>query len=202
MSLRSHLAEDVQDWVKFLLNGEISKASDISQKINEQGFCMYITRSLEIAENYVRERYEEQSEKRYGLIASSKAKHLPKYGVHNDFQSTRRVRYGPWYNDDPSSSASCCQLNAVVTEFGCQGLELDFPIVCWGGDLIWDGTQWVSPKQPRSQARDSHTLRVNSYRVLLTRGRDGFVVFLPDNPAGNETAEILSQAGLKILAGR
>ena len=126
-------------------------------------------------------------------------KQLPKYGVDNDFQSTRRVKKGPWYNDEPESEKSCCQLTEVVTEFACQGLELDCPIVCWGGDLIWDGTEWISQAQPRSKARDPHNLRVNSYRVLLTRGRDGFVIFMPDVPAANKTASALVEAGVYTL---
>ena len=38
----------------------------------------------------------------------------------------------------------------------------------------------VSPPQKRSQARDPHKLRLNSYRVLLTRGRDGSTIYVPD----------------------
>jgi DUF2075 family protein len=66
----------------------------------------------------------------------------------------------------------------VATEFACQGLELDFPIVGWDTDLLWTGNAWVSPSG-RSKARDPHQLRLNSYRVLLTRGRDGVAIFVP-----------------------
>jgi DUF2075 family protein len=92
------------------------------------------------------------------------------------------LKEGPWYNDPPESHLSCCVLHDVATEFACQGLELDFPIVAWGNDLTWSGSHWTSPPQPRSQAHDPHKLRVNSYRVLLSRGRDGFVVFVPPTP--------------------
>jgi DUF2075 family protein len=145
------------------------------------------------------DRYSGELDKRYGLIASSKAYKLSKYGVYNDFQSTRRVKFGPWFNDLPDSPLSCCQLREVVTEFGCQGLELDFPIVCWGGDLHWAENTWNSPVQRRSKAKDPHALRVNSYRVLLTRGRDGFVIFVPETPAAEQTYNTLVMAGINPL---
>jgi DUF2075 family protein len=78
----------------------------------------------------------------------------------------------------PGSFNSCCALRDVATEFSCQGLELDFPIVCWGSDFTWDGA-WKSPPAKRSNAKDPRQLRMNSYRVSLTRGRDGFIVFVP-----------------------
>ena len=37
---------------------------------------------------------------------------------------------------DPRSS---CQLQVPVTEFQCQGLELDMPLLSWGDDLGWEG---------------------------------------------------------------
>ncbi|GHO78439.1 hypothetical protein KSD_62100 [Ktedonobacter sp. SOSP1-85] len=83
----------------------------------------------------LRERYQGQEEKRYGLLASSKAKNLSAYGIHNDYNYTKNLREGPWYNDSPNSNFSCCQLHDVATEFACQGLELDFPIIGWGSDL-------------------------------------------------------------------
>lgn len=198
-SLRSHLAEDVQRWVREVLNGDLTAASETAQRMQDQGFNAYVTRDLATAEKYVRERYAEQVDKRFGLLASSKAKNLVQWGIQNGFNFTRNFREGPWYNDPPDSPMSCCQLRDVATEFACQGLELDFPIVCWGNDLRWEKHQWLSPAQPRSQARDPHQLRLNSYRVLLSRGRDGFVVFVPPDPASDSTAQALRVGGLVLL---
>jgi len=199
ISLRSHIAEYVQDWVKCLLAGAIDKAGAISQNIRKQGFDMYITQNIEAAKDYVKTRYQMQVEKRYGLLASSKAKNLSQYGIQNDYNYTKNLREGPWYNDAPESSQSCCQLHEVATEFACQGLELDFPIVGWGNDLLWAGQRWQSIAQPRSRARDPHLLRLNSYRVLLSRGRDGFVVFVPPESNMVSTYRALEQAGLRPL---
>jgi DUF2075 family protein len=113
----------------------------VAEQIAEQGFAMYLTHELERAEDYLRERYDGEVDKRYGLLASSKAKNVARYGIQNSFNYTRRLRVGPWYNDAPESQDSCCQLREVATEFSCQGLELDFPLVAWGDDLKWDGEQ-------------------------------------------------------------
>ena len=198
-SLRSHLAEDVQAWVRQVLTGELAQAAKTAEVVAGQGFDMYITRDVEAAKAYVRERYAGNQGKTYGLLASSKAKNLDPYGIRNGFNYTKVLKEGPWYNDPPESKLSCCALHDVATEFACQGLELDFPIVGWGSDLTWNGTQWVSPPQPRSAAHNSHTLRLNSYRVLLSRGRDGFAVFVPDEPQMATTYEALRAAGLRSM---
>ena len=198
-SLRTHLAEDVQRWVARLLDGDVEGAQGLASSIQQQGFAMYLTRDLETAKMYCRERYEHNQEKRYGLLASSKASNLPKHGVYNDYQSTKRLKVGPWYIDPPDSPNSCCALDAVATEFACQGLELDFPIVCWGSDLRMQEGAWWSKASPRSKARNPHRLRLNAYRVLLSRGRDGFVVFVPPERALDETFAVLEHAGLEHL---
>jgi DUF2075 family protein len=158
-----------------------------------------VCRDIEDAKGYVRQRYAGEIDKRYGLLASSKANNLPRYGVQNGYEFTRNLRVGPWYNDDPDSPKSCCQLKEVVTEFSSQGLELDLPIVCWGDDFWWDGGWQIKPPR-RSEAKDPKQLRTNSYRVLLSRGRDGVLVFLPPEEKLDATYEMLSAAGMQSLS--
>lgn len=198
-SLRSHLAEDVQLWIRQLLEGRITEAMQTATKIQEQGFDMYLTRRLDSAKKYLIERYMGQEDKRYGYLASSKAKNMSVYGIENSYTFTRAMKEGPWYNDPPTSPRSCCQLHDVATEFSCQGLELDFPIIGWGDDLIWIGTAWQSKPQPRSKAKDPHQLRINSYRVLLSRGRDGFMIFVPPEEKMDSTASVLIDSGVILI---
>ncbi len=201
VSLRSHLAEDVDRWVACLLDGDLKRAEALSHRIKGQGFDMYYTRDLEKAKDYVRSRYAGTTGKKYGLIASSKAVDLEYYGIPNNYFATRKVKYGPWYNSGPADRHSCCAMDEVVTEFGCQGLELDFPIVCWGSDMKWDGDGWRTPITRRINARDPRVLRLNSYRVLLTRGRDGFLVFVPPARRYDVSAAALKSAGMEGLDG-
>ncbi|WP_422485419.1 DNA/RNA helicase domain-containing protein [Gudongella sp. DL1XJH-153] len=199
ITLRSHLADDVSKWVSKLLDEKIPEAKEISRVINEQKFSMYITRDLEKAKRYCINRYEDSNIKRYGLVCSSKAKILPRYGIDNSFNTTRQLRVGAWYNRPMNDLLSCCQLNRVATEFSCQGLELDLPIICWGEDLLWEKEKW-KPFTIGKNFRDPHQIRLNSYRVLLTRGRDGFIVFVPNDRILDETYELLIKAGLRKLS--
>jgi hypothetical protein len=77
-------------------------------------------------------------------------------------------------------------------------MELDFPIICWGDDFVWSG-EWKSPPAPRSHAKDPHRLRVNSYRVLLTRGRDGFFIYVPNEIGMATTYAALVGAGVREM---
>ncbi|MGF1537965.1 MAG: DNA/RNA helicase domain-containing protein [Elainellaceae cyanobacterium] len=197
-SLRSHRAEDLQTWVAHLLAGDLDAAAALMPKLQRDGFSAYLTRDLDAAKAYCRDRYGYEPSKRYGLMASSRARNLANYGLPNDYLATRRVKPGPWYIDPPESPLSCCALHSAVTEFGCQGLELDFPIVGWGDDLRWDGARWITTTRQKNVA-DPRRLRINSYRVLLTRGRDGFVVFVPSEERMDGTAIALEKAGLLLL---
>ena len=196
-SLRSHIAEDVTSWREKLIDGNSSSANELSDNIRSQGFEIYITRDLESAQSYAIGRYDGQYDKRFGLIASSKDKILPEFGIDNDYNTTKNIEPGPWFNDLPNSTASCCALNSVITEYQCQGLELDLPIVCWGDDLLWEDN-WKTFSYHKG-AKDPHTLRLNSYRVLLSRGRDGMVIFVPPIKKLDSTYEFLVKCGLKIL---
>lgn len=197
-SLRSHLASHVQTWVAHLLAGELGQAAMLMPRLRQAGFDAYLTHDLELAKAYCRERYPDQPQKRYGLLASSRARNLAIYGIPNDYYATSRLNMGAWYIDPPDSPLSCCALERAVTEFGCQGLELDFPIVGWGDDLRWDETEWISSVRQKN-VRNPLRLRLNSYRVLLTRGRDGFIVFVPSEAKMKSTYEALHAAGLQVL---
>jgi hypothetical protein len=199
LSLRSHLAADVQIFVSNLLEGHTAhQLSPILNRIESNEFDIYITRELVKAKKYLTDRYSSEPEKRYGLLASSKDSILPKFEVYNDYMSTLRVKKGPWFIDDRESPHSCCQFSDVLTEFGCQGLELDYPIVCWGNDFIWKDNSWSATKNTKG-AKNSYQLRKNSYRVLLSRGRDGFTIFIPQDSIFDETYNHFRSIGLKIL---
>jgi len=53
--------------------------------------------------------------------------------------------------------------------------------------------------QRRAQVKDPFQLRKNSDRVLLTRGRDGTVVFIPALPELKETSDYLKKSGFRPL---
>ena len=195
VSLRTHLAGDVSNFVNAVIRSDIAKAKSHTKGIFDEGFTMFVTRDLEAAKEYCRVRYEGNMDKRYGMLQSSKAWNLKRYGVYSQF----RPNCGAWYNTPVGSGNSCCDLRIAISEFDCQGLELDMPIVCWGTDMKWNGRDWdlFEPSEPADS--DINTYRKNSYRVLLTRGRDGFIVYIPDDRALDGVYELFSGLGIKTL---
>jgi DUF2075 family protein len=199
-SLRTKRAHELHEWVRLLLTGSLALAARQAQRIPVAGYPMYVTRDLDEAKTYVRERYLDEPTKRYGLICSSQAKNLPHHGIDNGFQETKRLKVGRWFNAETNDPSSCCALTAAVTEFQCQGLELDLPIVCWGSDYRWEHGRWaLHPKRRRYPLDDPAQLLTNTYRVLLTRGREGLVVWVPPDAAMDETETALLAAGLRPL---
>ena len=200
--IRFHLTPKVHQFVAGLLEGQSDEGlSLLADELHAGGHRFLLTRSLDTARDYLRERYADAKFARYGLVASSKDKWLPLFGVDNTFQTTKQLRVGPWYNASPADSQSCCQLETVATEFSSQGLELDCALLAWGSDLLWADDDWSIEfaGKNRPPLKDPLTVRKNEYRVLLTRGRDGTVVYVPDDRRMDETFERLRAVGLREL---
>lgn len=199
-SLRSRRAEDLHEWVAKLLEGRLSEASRLANRVISSGFQIHLTRNLEEAKSFVRLLYEGEEHKRFGILASSKDTCLPNYGIRNGFQDTKRVNYAKWYNSVAGEDGSSNNLQETITEFGCQGLEVDCALIAWGNDLNWDGTKWVMRKlRPKFKQHNPLELRKNSYRVLLTRSRDEMVIFIPPEDRFDLTEMALLAAGARLL---
>jgi len=212
--LRFHSASELHHLIHAILaEGNAQQAKTIAERVIApegklvDGLKIYITRDLEAAKDYVRERYSEWPDARFGLLASSRDRDLPSFGINNDWQSTRRISPGPWFTAGEEEPGSCRQLTAAITEFQCQGLELEMALVAWGTDLIRESGSWTTQRArqyaPRGRTRplDPYQMRINAYRVLLTRGRDGMVVFVPPLPLLDETFSFLVDAGFVPLRG-
>ena len=209
-SLRSHLSSRVHEYVAGVVASTAASTesqSRLAQELAAEGYDLRITRDLDVAKAYLRERYADDRDARFGLVASSRDRDLIRFGVPNDFQSTKRLRYGPWYGDDEQAVGgySCRHLRDCVTEFGAQGLELDAVLLAWGTDFKRDGTGWSIDrargyKRGGPPVHDPWQLRANAYRVLLTRARDATVVFVPPLLELNDTYAYLATSGFRPLA--
>jgi hypothetical protein len=193
-------------FVARLLAGDSTSAlRPLAGRLESEGFHLRLTRSLDVAKQYLHDRYSDNPDARFGIIASSKDRDLVRFGVANDFQSTKRVRFGPWYGDPENDyqRRSCRRLETCVTEFGAQGLELDATLLAWGTDLIRDGGKWSNANargyRKGAKVRDPFQLRVNAYRVLLTRGRDACVVFMPPLAEVDETYGYFEAVGFRVI---
>ena len=72
--------------------------------------------------------------------------------------------------------------------------------MAWGNDFLWDGSDWqIRKMRPKFKQHDPHLLRMNSYRVLLTRSRDEMVIYIPPEDVFNKTEMALLAAGARVL---
>lgn len=206
ITIRFHLATRLYEFVECLLGNLPEEAKSISIELEYNGYNIRITRDLEIAKQYLKDRYDQNLDARYGVIASARDKDLINYGIPNDYNNPGQIgsrKYGKWYAEPYGKDGSCTGLETVATEFGTQGLELDACLLAWGTDLIRVHGEWSNDLAKRYQhsnrIRDAKVLRINAYRVLLTRGRDGCVIFVPKAEILDETYEYLKNCGFGEL---
>jgi hypothetical protein len=202
--LRFHFAADLDEWVeRFLEERDPSRCGDLAARLEQQSYHLRMTRDFDAAADYLRDRYGENCDARFGLVASSRDKALVDWGVRNDYWSVERVRRGPWYADGEESPRSCRHLRDCLSEFKTQGLELDGVLLAWGTDLERVDGQWSIGRakgyRGGTPVKDPYQLRLNAYRVLLTRGRDCTVLYVPPIRELDETSAWIQECGVRPL---
>ena len=80
----------------------------------------------------------------------------------------------------------------AATEFQIQGLELDWICIVWDADLRLQGKSWRyhsfrGDAWMTIHKDDRKRYLLNAYRVLLTRARQGMVIFVPPGDAADPT---------------
>ncbi len=182
VSMRAFRSEKVSAFVKALLDLDRSRASELLRLVTER-YPIVVTRDLELAKAWTRKRA--RGSERYGLVASSGAQRLKPHAV------DVRVEINPvhWFLNMADDTRSSFYLEDAATEYQIQGLELDWMCVSWDADLRFDGQAWQhrsfnAKGWQRVVAQERKQYLVNAYRVLLTRARQGMVIFVPPgNPA-------------------
>jgi len=202
--LRSHLASHLHDWVAGVVGTKDSSPEQLSRQADDlraQGFCLYITQDLDEAREYLRNRYAGIADKKYGLLASRYAKNLVPLGLDNvfHFERVKQLDVAKWFNAPTGDPLSCTSLIRPATEFDSQGLEVELPVICWGDDFFREDDEWTLRKRFGHRVDDPLIVRKNAYRVLLTRGRDGLIVYVPKDENLNETAIFLKECGVKEI---
>ncbi len=201
--IRFHAARHVHELVGGILDRRsASELAPVVAELERVGFHVRLTRDFDEAKRYLRERYRDERTRRFGVLASSRDKMLELHGVPKPKREGRFNRFpvGEWFVNDESEAVCCRHLSLAASEFECQGLELDAALVAWGGDLLIDAAgAWSDAGARRFQSpktiHDPLQLRKNAYRVLLTRGRDGVVIFVPRERVFDATYEYLAAIG-------
>lgn len=183
--IRSFRSERVSSFIKASLDEDVSSAKSLAVDLLEN-YPICLTRDIDVARKWLRSKA--RGTERVGIVASSGALRLKPEGINV------KARISPeyWFLNSKDDVRSCYYLEDVATEFDIQGLELDWTCVAWDADFRmnsghWEyrrfrGTQWTRVNDPLLQ-----TYLKNSYRVLLTRARQGMVIFVPKGDAADST---------------
>ena len=163
------------------------------------GGPLVITRDLELAKKWVRERVEHNVADGFrptsGAFASSKNGRLRAYGLEVGSGSRDEIDWPKWFLDRAPSVHASELLEVAASEFKCQGLKLDYALVGWSWDLVWIDQTWRARRLNKSKASwqnlklDAEYL-INAYRVLLTRCRRGMVIWVPEGNGGDPSRDV------------
>lgn len=211
VSIRSYRAEALSAWVDAVLIGDSNAAALIAQKLNL--YPLKITRDLAVAREWLGK--QRRGERRSGLLASAGALRLRAEGIELSpgFRGNKG-QYENWFLNPDGDCRASNQLEVAASQFECQGLELDWGGLCWGEDFLWQPESgWCySRLNGASRGRVPREMKQrfirNAYRVLLTRAREGMVIFVPQgsmtdatrpSPLFDSTAAYLLACGVQWI---
>jgi hypothetical protein len=186
VSLRSFRAEHVSAFVGAVIDGDAPGAKSLYAEIPQ--YPIVLTRNFEKAKEWLRGKA--RGSERFGLLASSNAIRLKPEGIF----AKQDIDPAQWFLKGKDDIRASYFLEDVATEFHVQGLELDWTLVCWDlnfrregarwGCSNFTGTSWKSVNDPNRRRYIA-----NSYRVLLTRARQGVVILVPEGDVQDATRE-------------
>ena len=159
------------------------------------------------AKEWVRKK--SRGSERYGLMATSAAERLRARGI----WCTNDIKPVKWFLEGKDNVDSSFGLEVTATEFEVQGLEIDYGIVAWDGDVRYENGNFVYRRFSRSMwcnvnKEERRKYMKNAYRVLLTRSRQGMIIYVPEgNPKDpttmpelyDSTFEYLKSIGLQVV---
>jgi len=185
ISIRSFRSEKLSSFIHELLNIQVENAINIYSEIKEH-YPIVVTRNLDKAKQWLRKKA--KGSERVGLISSSGARRLRPIGI----DVKNEISAPNWFLNNSKDVRSSYFLEEVATEFDIQGLEIDWACVAWGANFHmanadwkyqnFKGTKW----QNINKEIDKEYLK-NTYRVLLTRARQGMVIFIPKSSETDHT---------------
>jgi hypothetical protein len=185
VSVRSFRSEKLSHVIKSLLDLELNNAKE-TYKLIKENYPIVVTRDLSKAKTWLRKRA--RGTERIGIIASSGGLRLKPYGV----WVKNSIDPANWFLNDKDDIRSSYFLEDVATEFDVQGLELDWVCLAWDADLrlvdgTWSYNNFSGTKWNNINKAEKQVYLKNAYRVLLTRARQGMVIFVPEGDINDQT---------------
>ncbi|BBO66909.1 hypothetical protein DSCA_08390 [Desulfosarcina alkanivorans] len=185
VSVRSYRSERVSELVKKVLDNKKDDARRLWAEIQEK-YPICLTRDIAKAKRWLRKKA--RGSERIGITASSGAYRLRPFGI--NVKNSIDPKY--WFLNDKNDVRSSYYLEEAATEFDIQGLELEWSCVAWDADFRIKGDHWEY-KNFRGTAWQNvndvtrRQYLKNAYRVLLTRARQGMILFVPEGDDSDRT---------------
>lgn len=187
VSIRSYRAEAVSELVRNILDGESALAIKSYQEVCSD-YPIAITRDPDEARKWLRSKA--RGTERFGLVASSGAMRLKPMGLN------LKAKIDPvvWFLNGKDDVRSSYYLEDAATEFDIQGLELDWTCVAWDSNLYrkdenWEYRKFTGTTWKSINGLDLRLYLKNAYRVLLTRARQGMVIYVPEGSLEDRTRQ-------------
>ena len=185
ISLRSFRSENIALFVQYVLENKSNKAKDIYDSIKDN-YPIFLTRNLSVAKKWLIQKA--KGTERIGIVASSGGRRLRADGI----DVKNEIEPANWFLNGKDDVRSSYYLEEIATEFDIQGLEIDFTCVAWDINLHhhenkwhyqnFKGSKWQNINQDSAQK-----YLLNAYRVLLTRARQGMIIFVPEVDGADAT---------------
>ena len=213
--VRNHRAQRWTQWVNDVLACRFDAARPHFPDTLE--FPCFVTRDLENARGWLRMHHSIDPAQRIGLVATSEDIRLRASGLERSSAFRSNYAFEKWFLAPDTDIRSSVALEVAASEFECQGLELDWVGMCWGGDLTpskdnncstWDFRKFRGARWQQINKEVDRGYALNRYRVLLTRARKGLVIWVPEGDPNDPSSDpgsfervfrVLSEAGVPLL---
>lgn len=177
-SVRSFRSEQLSNFINALLNKNIELSKKLLANI-QKNYPIVLTRDLTAAKQWLK--LQAKGSERYGLLVSSGARRLKAFGV----DCKNEINEADWFLNNNDDVRSSYFLEDVATEFSVQGLELDYACVAWDANFymqndVWHYQNFKGSKWQNINQKHHQNYLINAYRVLLTRARQGMVIWIPN----------------------
>jgi hypothetical protein len=178
VSLRSFRSAQLSNFVQQIISNNPIEAASIYTQFIKKDYPIALTRDLDTARSWLK--LKAVGNERTGIVASSGAIRLRPFGLNVKAKIDAPI----WFLNDKEDIRSSFFLEEVATEFDIQGLELDWTCVAWDGNLHYHNNQWQcknfkGTKWQNISSPEITKYLINSYRVLLTRARQGMIIYIP-----------------------
>lgn len=177
------------DIVNSLLDEKFEQTKSLVQHLPKAHYNLFVTRDLNRAKTILGQLYKDDI-KTVGVICAGGAdrqKQIPVLPRDERYEHPSKIAQ---YFNYSTSPYYCKTLAYSITEFQTQGLELDLALVHWDDDLYLHNGKWEG-QHFQWGVKDPFQIKLNAYRVILTRGRDGTIIYVPSKPILDETWYLL-----------